>query len=142
MRKPEQKLWDVLRRNCPQNILLERIENLVETGTPDFHLVSRRGVAWVELKAIESPPKRATTPLLGDKGCNPSQINWHLNYARFGGISYILIGVGKMHHRTFFAVDGCHAPIINKLPMIALPGLISAQACTNDAKEILTWMAS
>jgi hypothetical protein len=90
MRKPEQRLYDAMKRNC---VRLERIENGVNTGTPDVHCIrcaTPRGLTvWIELKVVTTP-KRVTTPLIKRDRMRRDQIAWHLSYASAGGRSFIL----------------------------------------------------
>lgn len=76
MRKPEQLLWDAMKRNLPSSLWLQRVENLAGDGMPDVY-VGATG-AWVELKAPSKIPVRASTPLLGAEGLRTSQLNWFL----------------------------------------------------------------
>lgn len=111
MRLPEQKLYDSLRRNKPRNVLIQRIENSLSPGMPDVLLQfsfdeivdmhqeefcmpggrSKRSFSvFVELKA-KTAPKRAVTPLLRKSDFTPSQIPWHLNWYKWGGLSFLLV---------------------------------------------------
>lgn len=91
MRKPEQLLWDAMRRNLPSALWLQRVENVVGDGMPDVY-VGRSG-KWVELKVPQRVPARASTPLLGQHGLRLSQINWHIKHATMNHSqrSYILV---------------------------------------------------
>lgn len=93
-RKPEQRLWDRMRAALdPKMVHLERVENLVGSGMPDVLAVSGGVVTWCELKAVDAPPARVTTPLLGaSKGLNQEQANWHLTWQAHGGRSCVIIG--------------------------------------------------
>lgn len=84
-----------MRNNRPTWLRLERVENVVAVGVPDVYAVGRGVSSWVELKASEAIPKRAATPLLGRDGLTVEQRNWHLDHARFGGRSFVLIGAGR-----------------------------------------------
>lgn len=93
MRLPEQKLWDTMKRqNKAQEkpLTLERVENAAGAGMPDVHVRARGIETWVELK-VAKLPKRATTRVMGSKGLNPYQINWHLQQASFGLSSFVLL---------------------------------------------------
>ena len=90
LRKPEQRLWDTMRRNAPKEAWMQRIENNVGSGIPDVISELYTFWCWVELKAPNAP-KKDTTRLLGVEGLNPDQINWHLKCAHRGGQSFILI---------------------------------------------------
>lgn len=90
MRKNEQRIWDTMRRNCPPDIWLERVENLVGEGIPDVRAMRKGGVeVWLELK-YATRPKRITTPLLRG-AIRTSQKNWHEKHAQFGGVSFIVV---------------------------------------------------
>lgn len=121
MRKTEQKLWDRFRRNCGPHVRLERIENVVGVGMPDV-LTCCRITAFVELKAVEAPPARATTRVLGDKGLSQDQKNWHKNWAQWGGTSFILIGVGA----RIFMLRGSLGDRVNDMTMEELQSAAAA----------------
>lgn len=116
MRKTEQRLWDRMRRALNGRVRLERIENIVTSGMPDV-LATCNHVAFVELKAVETPPAREMTRVLGDKGLSIEQRNWHLDFARWGGCSYILIGIGTEH---LFMINGRRADEVNGMNMSEL----------------------
>jgi hypothetical protein len=124
MRKPEQRLWDSFRSNLPPWLYLERLENIVAPGTPDVVALATRGVmvtSFVELKATECWPARDDTPVLGNgKGLNADQVNWHINWTRRGGDSWILIGVGVKAERQLFLFSGLIAREINQMSKRAL----------------------
>ena len=114
-RKPEQKLWDRMRKATDKaKIRLERIENAVSDGIPDVLAIARGGVVtFVELKQIEAFPMRATTRLLpSGKGLRLSQRNWHLEWNRHEGRSLIVVGVGL---QTIYCVPGVFADEINSM---------------------------
>ena len=112
MRKTEQRLWDRMRRAIGTRVRLERIENVVGVGTPDV-LACCHITSFVELKAIEAPPVRKTTRVLGDKGLSRDQRNWHVDWHKWGGKSYVLIGVG----RQIFMIQGVFADKVNEMTM-------------------------
>jgi hypothetical protein len=119
MRKPEQQLWDVIRRSKPPDIWLERVENLVGEGTPDVHGCKRGTHAWIELKARAALPKRMSTPLLTKVDFPHEQIGWHEEYALRGGRSFIIVGIGSGRARTFMVVPGNAARVLIQMPMQA-----------------------
>jgi len=90
LRKKEQRLYDALLKAKPSWARLERIENVVGEGTPDVHVMVPGKSAWLELKA-PTPPKRASTRLLGDEGLRQSQKNWLLEATVMGLPAYVLI---------------------------------------------------
>ena len=117
MRQTEQKLWDRMRNRLGAKTRLERIENIAGVGTPDVFVLVEGTTTPVELKAVIKPPARDTTRVLGDKGLNRDQRNWHLSWSQWGGISYVLIGVGP---REIYLINGRHADAINNLTIIQL----------------------
>ncbi len=93
MRKQEQKLWDRMRHALKDHIYLERIENVVNPGRPDVDALWDGIVLPVELKALEAFPLRDATQVLGGRGLNQNQLNWWLNWKRWGGSGFIVIGI-------------------------------------------------
>lgn len=104
-RKCEQRLWDRLRRNLAARLLIVRVENIVAVGFPDAIAQSPKAkhvkcttpkrTSMLEFKAVEEPPKRFLTPLLGDKhGLSQEQKNFAKDWIENSGTIYFLIGVG------------------------------------------------
>lgn len=108
-RTKEQRVWDSFKRGVPSGIWVQRIENVVGEGMPDVYVVSNGLSSWVELKASRRPV-RASTPLLGSRGLNVQQINWHMKAASVGVRSFILI---RDEARDLYLVSGMHAEEIN-----------------------------
>lgn len=132
MRLPEQKLWDRFRRAISDDILAQRVENLVGQGWPDVLTLGGPDgfVAWVELKAVESKPARASTRVLGDKkGLSRDQRNWFFEWHRFGGNCFVLVAVGREH----FLVPGGLADQVNDMTMADLAQV----ACARTWQEII-----
>lgn len=127
MRKPEQRLWDSMRAVLGKKLALQRIENVAGTGMPDVVALGSHGgtmtkrrkrarTTFVELKAQEQPPIRGSTPMLGaKKGLSVAQRNWHLDWARRGGLSLVVIGVGYGQKRRLYAVPGALGDKINSM---------------------------
>jgi len=118
MRKPEQKLWDAMKRENKKQlhvINLERVENMVADGTPDLYAKYYGSDCWIELKAV-SMPKRKSTRVLGNKGLNPYQINWHLKHHIYGLRSFILIKAGK----ELFLLPNKYTERINEMDQLQL----------------------
>jgi hypothetical protein len=127
-----------MRAALGKQLSLQRIENIAGTGMPDIVALGSYGstltkqrrrarTTFVELKAQEDPPVRATTPALGTKkGLSIDQRNWHLAWAQCGGVSLVVIGVGCGQRRKVFAVPGALADNVNKLSVAAL----QPYACT------------
>jgi hypothetical protein len=111
MRLKEQRVFDTLKRHCPADIWVQRIENMIGVGMPDNVLLVKGGhQCWLELKA-PTAPKRFTTPLLGNKeGLNKDQINWHTKCAAQGVLSWVLIRDTDLR---LFLVSGGFAPTLN-----------------------------
>lgn len=101
--KPEQLVWQALKRAAKINdMMLQRIENGVLDGMPDVFGINKNGaVFFIENKALANLPVRENTLVL-KRYVRPQQINWHRNYARYGGKSYFLVKV----NRQFFMFSG------------------------------------
>lgn len=129
MKLPEQRLWSRARVNlAAHKVWMERVENLVSVGTPDVHGVARGRAFWMENKAVDAAPARATTALLRrDRNLSREQINWHVDYTRMGGNSFVLIGVGS--HEAFL-LPGALAPKINDMTYTA----VTVAACARVAR--------
>ena len=110
MRKPEQQLWDRLRKAAHGRLHTERIENVVGVGRPDVDTLVAGSFVPVELKAVAAWPTRATTRVLGDKGLSQVQKNWHLTWRRWGGTSLIVVEVAGEE----FAFSGATADHVNE----------------------------
>lgn len=96
----------------PRGVLLHRIENIVGEGMPDVVACCRGTVTFVELKAIDVPPVRATTPLLsGKRGLSAAQLNWHHDWNKAGGATLIVIGIGQ----EIAVIDGTDADLVNAM---------------------------
>lgn len=93
MRKKEQRLWDRMRRALNGRVRLERVENVVTVGMPDVMALANGMVTWLELKAVDNYPARESTRVLGNAGLSQDQKNWHKDWARWGGVSLIVIAV-------------------------------------------------
>ena len=108
-RKPEQRLWDRLRRAAAGRVYTERIENLVGVGRPDVDTLVSGSFVPIELKHVAAFPARATSQVLGSRGLSVAQRNWHLQWRQWGGRSLIVVGVGD----EVFAFCGMAADNIN-----------------------------
>lgn len=133
MRKKEQLLWDALKRNAPDSLWLQRVENVVGEGMPDVYVGASGN--WVELKAPGKIPARATTPLLGTKdGLRLSQVNWHIKNASIPTAreSFILVRTAS---KELLLLPGRIAAIVNAS---SLPGLRMAKLnITSEWREIM-----
>lgn len=107
----EQKLWDAMREGLSDGglgarIRLERVENGAGEGMPDVLAVCNGLVTWCELKAVAALPARPTTRILGTRGLNQAQRNWHAEWHRAGGRSVVVVGIGSGRERAHFALPG------------------------------------
>jgi hypothetical protein len=83
--KPEQKLWHDIRKFMPG--CCERIENLVNDGTPDVS-GSWSGVDyWIELKVCSNKKKLRDPAEL----CRPSQKVWHYRRIKEGARIFVIV---------------------------------------------------
>ena len=81
-RRPEQRLWDRLRKAAAGRVYTERIENLVGVGRPDVDTLVKGSFIPIELKYVAQWPARTTSKVLGKDGLSQAQKNWHLNWKR------------------------------------------------------------
>lgn len=134
-RKPEQILWDRMRGQLGLDFLLKRIENIVDDGMPDVVCQSRHrphppkspsSTTFIELKVAHRLPVRDNTQLLSNEnGLRQSQKNWLLDWSKYGGRSWVLIGIAgdsKFH----IAVPGMHGDHINGASLLDLINLDGA----------------
>lgn len=125
MRKKEQLLWDAMKRNLPESLWMQRIENLVGDGMPDVY-IGRTG-KWVELKAPSRIPVRRQTPLLGKEGLRLSQVNWFLKHNTMPEApnAYILI---RTVERELLLIPGDAAEEVNQLSLSELRKINAADS--------------
>lgn len=120
MRRPEQRFWDRIKAANDRDgkkVYLERIENAVGSGRPDLDTLWRGHLIPIELKVAENKPAREMTALLGEKdGLNQQQKNWHKEFARYGGVSYIAIAL----ELQIIVVDGALGDLVNQMPLMQL----------------------
>lgn len=116
MRKDEQRVWDTMKRNAPDGLWMERVENMVADGMPDLWVGSMLRHCWVELKAAKMP-KRVTTPLLGSDGLRTSQMNWHRKAHARGLPVYTLTRDDK---GGLYLVGCEHSDDLNAMPAVVM----------------------
>jgi len=76
---PEAKLYQVIKRKLEKTCHIQRIENLVERGSPDINVCHESGIeVWIELKI-------GIFPLI-----RPEQIAWGRRRARKNGRCFVL----------------------------------------------------
>lgn len=110
MRRPEQRLWDKLRKAAAGRIHTERMENMVGVGRPDVDTLVCGSFVPIELKQVYSWPVKETTKVLGRNGLSQVQKNWHLNWKNWGGTSLIVVGVAD----EVFTFNGATADYVNE----------------------------
>jgi len=110
MRKPEQRLWDAMRRNIGPQVLMKRVENYLEAGMPDTIALSRGHVTWIETK-VGHWPARATTRIQWNHPLQIEQCNFHLDWRQQDGHSIIVAGIGD----EIFMIPGSNADDFNNL---------------------------
>ena len=135
MRKPEQQLYDAMKRNAPSTAWLQRIENLLVEGMPDVHVSGPESECWVELKSVKRP-KRIPTPLLGSQGLRPTQINWHLKAGTKIICSYILIRDDK---NELFLICGRLAASLNEMRLDEVRRHSLANTWDGIYKVLMSW---
>lgn len=114
MRRPEQLLWDRMRRAIGREFYLERVENLVMPGRPDVDVMWRGMTLPVELKSRATMPSRTATPALGaSHGLNPNQLNWWLRWTQCGGSGFIVVEIRDI----LFAIPSEFSEQINRMTM-------------------------
>ena len=65
-------------------------------GTPDVCYVG----GWIELKELDKFPVRPTTPVRV-RHFTPEQRAWHVSWEHHGGVSWVLLKVGKFDWLLF-----------------------------------------
>lgn len=136
LRLPEQKLWDKMRKalHVERGIHLERIENLVGDGIPDVLCSTKEaGACFIELKAQDRLPAREDSKVLGSAGLRVSQRNWHFDWRRNGGVSWVLIGIEQ---KEFLLIPGHWHDTINDLSIVRLREIAAATGWEQIAKTL------
>jgi Holliday junction resolvase len=77
--KRESKLWKRI-KNLNLNAHIFRVESNTINGIPDVHCVMKGKSFWLELKSND----------LKNYGISKWQINWHIEYQKHGGRTFIL----------------------------------------------------
>lgn len=94
-RQKEQRVWDTLKANLHGRLLLKRVENTAGDPLADVIGQNKKGHAfWLELKAIDAWPSRATTKPLA-RAFEPGQVPFAKEWNYWGGSAFILLRVGN-----------------------------------------------
>jgi hypothetical protein len=86
---------------------MQRVENLVGTGTPDVEGFYRKQF-WIELKAVGRPINGHI-----DVEVSPEQVAWHRRRQRAGGATWFLIQVGSGHGAKRYLIPGHRADALH-----------------------------
>lgn len=110
----EAQLWAKVRKGLIEasgrGIDIHRVENMVGVGMPDVNYCYNGVEGWIELKHVDRPPSRDSTPVFPDgKGLRPDQVVWLHKRRRAGGRAFVLARCGE----SIFLVDGDYAKVFN-----------------------------
>ncbi len=92
--------------------VMHRIENTVESGTPDVtytlrHPNRNRAVSgWIELKVCHLPARQNT--VVRFKRFTPAQAEWLREWSAIGGSAWLLVLIGG----SFALIDGLNCPAV------------------------------
>ena len=77
----EKNLWLRVKKNLPHDCYATRIENRMDGGVPDVHVIWDGLPFWIELKLTKANKIRLS----------PNQIAWNTKYSLNNGLAYILV---------------------------------------------------
>ena len=77
----EKNLWLRVKKNLPHDCYATRIENRMDGGVPDVHVIWNGLPFWIELKLTKANKIRLS----------PNQIAWKTKYSLNNGLAYILV---------------------------------------------------
>ena len=77
----EKNLWLRVKKNLPHDCYATRIENRMDGGVPDVHVIWSGLPFWIELKLTKANKIRLS----------PNQIAWNTKYSLNNGLAYILV---------------------------------------------------
>ena len=77
----EKNLWLKVKKNLPHDCYATRIENRMDGGVPDVHIIWNGLSFWIELKITKANKIRIA----------PNQIAWNTKYSLNLGLSFILV---------------------------------------------------
>ena len=96
--KRESKLWKRI-KNLNLNAHIFRVESNTINGIPDVHCTIKGKSFWLELKSND----------LKNYGISKWQINWHIEYQKHGGRTFILASGVKHRGLKLLRVKGSGA---------------------------------
>ena len=89
----EAALWELVRSRIAPYGHIVRHENRVGDGTPDVSYTIQGVGGWIELKLLDTPPKRSETPI-HIPHLTKDQVLWAKKEAEAGGRMWMLLKVG------------------------------------------------
>ena len=111
----EKNLWLRVKKNLPHDCYATRIENRMDGGVPDVHVIWNGLPFWIELKLTKANKIRLS----------PNQIAWNTKYSLNNGLAYILVQrVGEGSLFLFRGKDARQLAIdgLNTEPIIRVSG--------------------
>ena len=99
-------MWNWLKDGAPAGCVMRRVEDALQSGTPDVPLAIYRGMSFViELKSVSRRPR-------GGVWCEltSDQASFLRLWQRSGGRAYVLVqvGVAAAARRYLVAAGDCH----------------------------------
>ena len=110
----EKALWQRVKKGgialklLGHRVVLTRIENMVDEGTPDVEGCINVAQIWIEMKSCDRPA-RASTPIRPRTGprTRQSQSDWHRERTAAGcHHNFVLIQVGEASQAKFYLIPG------------------------------------
>ena len=84
----EKNFWNNVRNKLP--LKMYRVENSCGKGMPDVHFIQGKKSGWIELKFLEKWPRDKI-----NSGLTLNQSMWSKEYRKAGGLSYVLLRIGR-----------------------------------------------
>ena len=84
----EKNFWNNVRNKLP--LQMYRVENSCAKGMPDVHFIQSKKSGWIELKFLEKWPRDKI-----NSGLTLNQSMWSKEYRKAGGLSYVLLRIGR-----------------------------------------------
>jgi hypothetical protein len=117
----EKHLWQWVKtqyKNAPSGAFIERVENSVGSGFPDVAGMYNGVPVMLELKTAGTPVRK-TTGINIRSASLPGEIEWHKKYREAGGLSYMLLQVGKrrflIYSEHMHLFDNLQSPTISEI---------------------------
>ena len=126
--------YQLLKKHMPCTLdRLERIENVVGSGTPDISYCIDGVNGWIEMKSPRHEPKNDSSRLLTKHNhpLSQEQKNWFLTQRNAGGRAFILICTDK----RWMLINGRWADEINDMTVNELWKIASWSMTKPISKE-------